>query len=314
MATLHQYLERHVNDEVTADIARTIDSIAAACVEISALIRTAPLAGLSGAVGTTNVQGEAQKPLDVASNEIFVRHLQGNAAVSWAVSEEVDDAIPLNERGRLGVLFDPLDGSSNLDVNVTVGSIFSIIPCTGPEHLLQPGIAQLAAGFAGYGPATSLVIAFAGRVVLFVLADGEFVLAQDDIKIPAGYREYAINSSREHLWDEGIRNYVAACNAAEQRYNMRWVGSMVAEVQRILNRGGIFLYPADAETRSKGGRLRLLYEANPMTYIMQMAGGAGSTGTADLLELVPERIHQRVPVILGDRDEVRRFESFVSPQ
>jgi fructose-1,6-bisphosphatase len=306
--TLSAYLAAQVPDR---DLAGAIAAAAAATVEISALVRTAPLAGLTGVVGTSNVQGEAQKPLDLASNDIFLRNLRGVGAISWAVSEEVDEAIAVNAGGTLGVLFDPLDGSSNLDVNVTVGSIFSIIPATSKDHLLLPGSAQLAAGFAAYGPATSLVVAVAGRVSLFVLSDGQFLLAQDEIRIPTGHREYAINSSRVHLWDEGVRRYVTESHSHPERYNMRWVGSMVAEVQRILNRGGVFLYPADAETRHKGGRLRLLYEANPMTYIMRLAGGAGSDGVGDLLEIVPESIHQRVGVVLGDASEVARLEEYV---
>lgn len=305
--TLSAYLSA-TPDRAVAD---TIAAAAAAAAEISALVRTAPLAGLTGLAGTANVQGEAQKPLDVASNEIFVRKLHGVPAVSWAVSEEVDDAIAVNAGGTVGVLFDPLDGSSNLDVNVTVGSIFSIIPARAEADLLQPGSSQLAAGFAAYGPATSLILAVAGKVALFVLSDGEFLLAQEGIRIPSGLREYAINSSREHLWDEGVRRYVAESNTASPRYNMRWVGSMVAEVQRILNRGGVFLYPTDAETKAKGGRLRLLYEANPMTYIMRTAGGAGSDGTTDMLAIVPMSIHQRVGVVLGDATEVARLEAFV---
>lgn len=306
--TLSAYLATQVPD---SDLAGAIAAAAGAAAEISSMVRTAPLAGLTGVAGTSNVQGEAQKPLDVASNEIFLGHLRGASAVAWAVSEEVDDAIALTAGGSLGVLFDPLDGSSNLDVNVTVGSIFSIIPARTAADLLQSGSAQLAAGFAAYGPATSLVLAVAGRVALFVLSEGEFLLAQEGIRIPAGNREYAINSSREQLWDEGIRRYVADSNTASPRYNMRWVGSMVAEVQRILNRGGIFLYPNDAETKAKGGRLRLLYEANPMTYIVRTAGGAGSDGITDMLAIVPRSIHQRVGVVLGDAAEVARLEAFV---
>lgn len=307
-STLSSYL---ATEGIDRDVAAAIAAAAAAAVEISALVRTAPLAGLTGAVGTSNVQGEAQKPLDVASNDIFLRAMRKVAAVSWAVSEEVDEAIPVNAGGTLGVLFDPLDGSSNLDVNVTVGSIFSIVPAQSEDDLLQPGSAQLAAGFAAYGPATSLILAVGGKVALFVLSEGEFLLAQDGLSIPGGNREYAINSSREHLWDEGVRRYVAESNAAAERYNMRWVGSMVAEVQRILNRGGVFLYPADAETKAKGGRLRLLYEANPMTYIVRSAGGAGSDGVTDMLAIVPTSIHQRIGVILGDASEVARLEAFI---
>jgi fructose-1,6-bisphosphatase I len=228
------------------------------------------------------------------------------------VSEEVDAEIAFNAGGRLGVFFDPLDGSSNLDVNVTVGSIFSVVAATGAHEVLQPGRRQLAAGFAGYGPATTLVITFGRTVAGFVLSPDGFALTAADIKVPEGNLEFAINTSRERYWDAGIRSYIASAVAGEGgKYNMRWVGSMVAEIQRILNRGGIFLYPADSETRAKGGRLRLLYEANPMALIIETAGGGSSEGSKSILDIEPTGIHQRVPVIVGAASEVRKVEAAV---
>jgi len=313
MTTLDAYLSDLTSKgEIDASLAATMRAIGAACAETAGLIETAPLHGLSGLAGHQNVQGEEQKPLDIASNEIFVRHLQAVAAVAMGVSEEVDEVIALNAGGTLGVLFDPLDGSSNLDVNVTVGSIFSIIPAGTADDVLQPGRTQLAAGFAGYGPATTLVITFGRTVAGFVLSPDGFVLNQPDIRVPEGNLEFAINTSRERFWDGGIRSYIAAAISGEGgKYNMRWVGSMVADIQRILNRGGIFLYPADSETRAKGGRLRLLYEANPMALIMETAGGGSSEGAGSILDIVPTGIHQRVPVILGAASEVRKVEAAI---
>lgn len=313
MILLSAYLDDLTSrGKVEADVAAAVRAIADACAETAALIETAPLAGLSGLAGNRNVQGEEQKPLDIASNDIFVRHLGGVAAVAIGVSEEVETEIVFNAGGRLGVFFDPLDGSSNLDVNVTVGSIFSVVAAADRTDVLQPGRQQLAAGFAGYGPATTLVITFGETVAGFVLSPEGFALTEAEMQVPEGNREFAINTSREPYWDAGIRNYIAACVAGtDGKYNMRWVGSMVAEIQRILNRGGIFLYPADSETRSKGGRLRLLYEANPMALIMEVAGGGSSEGTRSILDIVPTSLHQRVGVIVGAASEVRKVEAAI---
>ena len=299
-----------------SEVAGVMETVAAACAEIAAVLRLAPLAGQTGLAGATNVQGEAQKQLDVISNDIFVRHLQGNASVSILVSEELDEALHLNGEGKFLVACDPLDGSSNLDVNVTVGTIFSILAVDpGAPDTLQPGTRQLAAGYAAYGPATSLVLSFGQNVAAFALdAEGHFTLVQDEIAIPAASAEYAINSARARFWDGATSAYVAENVSGEtgpagKRYNMRWIGSMVADIHRILMRGGIFLYPLDSETQSKGGRLRLLYEANPMAFLVEAAGGRATTGPQRILEVQPTSIHQRVPVILGSADEVARVEA-----
>jgi len=295
-------------------LAAVVASMAAASAEIAAVLREAPIAGQTGLAGQTNVQGEAQKALDVISNDIVLGHLKANAEVSILVSEELDEAVHLNPGGAFLVATDPLDGSSNLDVNVTVGTIFSVLDAG--KGLLQPGTAQLAAGYAAYGPATSLVLTFGTAVVVFTLdGSGTFVLTQDDVTVPAASGEYAINTARERFWDAATRQYVAENVAGEtgpagKRYNMRWVGSMVADIHRILQRGGIFLYPLDSETAGKGGRLRLLYEANPMAMIVEAAGGRSTTGRQRILDLVPDAIHQRVPVILGSADEVARVDTW----
>ncbi|WP_172122810.1 class 1 fructose-bisphosphatase [Devosia sp. 919] len=311
--TLKQWLATATS---SPELAWVVDTVAGACAEIAAVLRLAPLAGQTGLAGATNVQGEAQKQLDVISNDIFVRHLRANAAVSILVSEELDEALHLNDEGGFMVACDPLDGSSNLDVNVTVGTIFSIL-AVDPKapDLLQPGTRQLAAGYAAYGPATSLVLSFGDKVATFAIdASGQFALVEDGVSVPSASAEYAINTARARFWDQATSAYVAENVAGEtgvagKRYNMRWIGSMVADIHRILMRGGIFLYPLDSETASKGGRLRLLYEANPMAFLIEAAGGRATTGPQRILEVQPTSIHQRVPVILGSAEEVARVEA-----
>lgn len=311
MTDLAQWLAAETNDTKLAGV---IASMAAAGAEIAAVLREAPIAGQTGLAGATNVQGEAQKALDVISNDIVLNHLQANPAVSILVSEELDEAVELSREGTVIVATDPLDGSSNLDVNVTVGTIFSILPTAGGP--LQKGRAQLAAGYVAYGPATSLVLRIKGATSVFTLgADGQWTLTLAQASVPAASGEFAINTARERFWDEATRGYVAENVAGEtgvagKRYNMRWVGSMVADIHRILMRGGIFLYPLDSETMSKGGRLRLLYEASPMAWLVEGAGGRSTTGRQDILDVEPTGIHQRVPVILGSADEVKRVEDW----
>ncbi|WEK02696.1 MAG: class 1 fructose-bisphosphatase [Candidatus Devosia phytovorans] len=311
MTTLTQWLAAQTVDPKLASVVATM---AAASAEIAGVLRLAPIAGQTGLAGHTNVQGEAQKALDVISNDIVLKHLKDNDKISILVSEELDEEVRFGNDGQYFVATDPLDGSSNLDVNVTVGTIFSVLDAR--KGLLQKGSEQLAAGYAAYGPATSLVITFGTGVAIFTLdGSGAFVLTQDQVAVPAASGEYAINTARERFWDAATKAYVAENVAGEtgtagKRYNMRWVGSMVADIHRILMRGGIFLYPLDSETVSKGGRLRLLYEANPMAMIVEAAGGKSTTGPEKILELVPSGIHQRVPVILGSADEVERVEAW----
>lgn len=307
MTLLAQWLAAETNDQKLAGV---IASMAAAGAEIAAILREAPIEGQTGLANATNVQGEAQKALDVISNDIVLNHLRANPAVSILVSEELDEAVELSSQGTVIVATDPLDGSSNLDVNVTVGTIFSILPTEGGP--LQKGTAQLAAGYVAYGPATSLVVRLKGATSMFTLArDGQWTLTVAQARVPEASGEFAINTARERFWDEATRGYVAESVAGEtgpagKRYNMRWVGSMVADIHRILMRGGIFLYPLDSETISKGGRLRLLYEANPMAWLMEGAGGRSTTGQQGILDVEPTDIHQRVPVILGSAEEVKR--------
>ncbi|HEY0032714.1 MAG TPA: class 1 fructose-bisphosphatase [Devosia sp.] len=311
MIDLGQWLDQQKVDQKLASV---VASMAAASVEIAAVLRQAPIGGQTGLAGHTNVQGEAQKALDVISNDIVLSHLQANPEVSILVSEELDEAVHFGSDGAFLVATDPLDGSSNLDVNVTVGTIFSVLDAAA--GLLQQGTAQRAAGYAAYGPATSLVLTFGQSVSVFTLdASGAWLLTQDNVRVASASGEYAINTARERFWDAATKGYVSEnvageTGAAGKRYNMRWVGSMVADIHRILMRGGIFMYPLDSETVSKGGRLRLLYEANPMALLVVAAGGGATTGRQAILEVQPSDIHQRVPVILGSAEEVARVEAW----
>lgn len=309
------------NDGVDLKLAGVVETIAAACAELAGVLRLAPIAGQTGLAGHTNVQGEAQKQLDIISNDIFIKHLRKNSDISILVSEELDEALPMENQGGYAIACDPLDGSSNLDVNVTVGSIFSILAVDASDpDLLQPGTRQLAAGYAAYGPSTSLVLTFGPSVICFTLdANDQFVLTKDGITVAPASAEYAINTARERFWDDATKAYVTENVAGEtgsagKRYNMRWVGSMVADIHRILMRGGIFLYPLDSETTEKGGRLRLLYEANPMALIIEAAGGGATTGHGRILEVQPKSIHQRIPVILGSQEEIDRVNALYARQ
>ena len=270
-----------------------------------------------------NVQGEQQKPLDVIANDIMIGTCEWGGQLAGMVSEEMEqpyDIPALYPRGRYLLVFDPLDGSSNIDVNMPVGTIFSVLRCpegvTDPqlEHFLQPGTAQVAAGYAIYGPTAMLVLTLGDGVHGFTLDPeiGAFTLTHPGMSIPEESHEFAVNVSNERFWEPPVRRYVDEClaGAAGVRgvdFNMRWIASMVAEVHRILVRGGLFMYPRDTKDLAKPGRLRLMYEANPMAMLMEQAGGAASTGRGRILDIGPSSIHQRVPVILGSRSEVERL-------
>ncbi|WP_448508136.1 class 1 fructose-bisphosphatase [Immundisolibacter sp.] len=295
-----------------------MQQIGAASREIAAALTRSALAGVLGATETSNASGETQKKLDVLANEAFMQALCWTGAVAGIASEELDG--PYKVPGATGdylVLLDPLDGSSNVDVNISVGSIFSILRAPhGAAGLtdadfLQPGTAQVCAGFTVYGPATAMVLCFGHGVQGFTLdpISGEFLLTQPDIHIPERTSEYAINASNQRWWQPPVQRYVAECMAGKdgprgRDFNMRWVGSMVGDVYRLLIRGGIFMYPRDTKDASKPGKLRLMYEGNPIGYVVEQAGGAASTGTERILDIRPEKVHQRVAVILGSKEEV----------
>jgi fructose-1,6-bisphosphatase I/sedoheptulose-1,7-bisphosphatase len=308
-----------------ASLAALLVDAAAAVKAIAALSAKGALAGIQGNLDVVNVQGETQKPLDVISNNAFINTFQLGGLVAGVASEEMEEPFPVrppHQRGPYLAIFDPLDGSSNIDSNVSVGSIFSILEAPGSNEpttadYLQPGVKQVAAGYALYGPATLLVLTVGKGTHGFTLDRevGNFILTHPDMKIPADTSEFAINTSNERFWEPPVARYVEECKAGktgprERDFNMRWIASMVAEVHRIMMRGGIFMYPRDTKDVTKPGRLRLMYEANPMSFLVEQAGGMSSTGRERILEIQPTSIHQRVPVILGSRNEVARLEHY----
>jgi fructose-1,6-bisphosphatase I len=291
--------------------------IAAACVQISKVVASGAISGSLGAAGQVNVQDEEQKKLDIITNDILRDALNGCPLVAGLASEELDFIETTGAVGGFLVTFDPLDGSSNIDVNVSVGTIFSILPApagVAPSEadFLLPGRQQVAAGYAVYGPQTMLVLTISNSVVAFTLdADGAWRLTHETIAIPADTAEFAINMSNQRHWAPPVRAYIEGCLAGKtgprgKNFNMRWVASMVADVHRILMRGGVFLYPWDAREPDKPGKLRLLYEANPMSLIVERAGGQSTDGKTSILDLQPTKLHQRVPVVLGSANEVKR--------
>ena len=305
-----------------SDLGALLIDVAAAVKTISAMVSKGALGGYLGALETQNVQGEVQKKLDVLTNEALLQHCEWGGQLAGMASEEMDDPYSIPKEypcGRYLLIFDPLDGSSNSDVNVSVGTIFSVFEKADntPAVLgdfLRPGRQQVAAGYALYGPSTMMVLTLGQGTYGFTLdrESGNFILTHPDIKIPAKTSEFAINTSNERFWEPPVARYVQECKAGktgvrERDFNMRWIASMVAEVHRILMRGGVFMYPKDYKDTTKAGRLRLMYEANPVAMIVEQAGGHSTTGRQDILEIVPDELHQRVPLILGSRDEVERL-------
>ncbi|MEY3107009.1 MAG: hypothetical protein RIT35_1182 [Pseudomonadota bacterium] len=302
-----------------------LSNIVTACKEISHLVNRGNLVGVLGSAESENVQGEEQKKLDVITHDIMVDALNWTGHLAGMVSEEVDNiiAIPAEyPKGKYLALFDPLDGSSNIDVNLAVGTIFSILHCregVEPTHedFLQKGSEQVCAGFVLYGPSTMMVLTTGQGVNGFTLDQdiGEFILTHPAMKIPEETSEFAINMSNQRFWEPPVQRYIEEClqgieGPREKNFNMRWIASLVAEVYRILTRGGVFLYPYDLRDLSKSGRLRIMYEANPMAFIIEQAGGACSTGRERILDIKPIHIHQRVPLILGSKKEVERIVAY----
>ncbi|MEQ1774415.1 MAG: class 1 fructose-bisphosphatase [Burkholderiales bacterium] len=318
--TLTQYLveQQRSKGVVSAELRLLIEVVARACKSISNAISKGALAGVLGGAGTDNVQGEAQKKLDVIANEVLLEANEWGGYLAALASEEMDEPQQIPHRfpkGEFLLTYDPLDGSSNIDVNVSVGTIFSVLRCpegvTDPDEkaFLQPGAKQVAAGFAVYGPSTMLVLTVGNGVAGFTLDRdlGSWVMTQPKIEIPEDTQEFAINMSNMRNWTPPVKRYIDECLAGKtglrgKDFNMRWVASMVADVYRILSRGGVFMYPADAKYPE--GRLRLLYEANPMAFIVEQAGGAAINGTQRIMDVQPTKLHQRQGVILGSRNEV----------
>jgi len=302
-----------------------LSNIVTACKEISHLVNRGNLVGVLGSAESENVQGEVQKKLDIITNDIMVNALNWTGHLAGMASEEVDDIIDIPEhypKGKYLALFDPLDGSSNIDVNLAVGTIFSILHCPEGikpkvEDFLLKGVEQVCAGFVLYGPSTMMVLTTGHGVNGFTLDQdiGEFILTHAAMRIPEETSEFAINMSNQRFWEPPVKRYIDEClqgidGPRGKNFNMRWIASLVAEVYRILTRGGVFLYPSDLRDSSKPGRLRLMYEANPMAFIMEQAGGACSTGFERILEIKPTHIHQRVPLILGSKNEVERIVTY----
>lgn len=311
MTTFETYLETRNGTVLDDDLVVVLRTIAEATRQISDKLRTSSLDGLTGATEITNVQGEAQKPLDILSNEIMLEACRKSPAVSFAVSEELDTEVAIHSDGKYAVIFDPLDGSSNLDVNVTVGTIFSVIKASTSSDILKNGRGQLIAGYAAYGPQTTLVLTVGKGVQIFTLnADGVYLMTSADAKIVPEAKEFAINAARRASWDDAVASYIE--EAIDAGHNMRWVGSMVADTHRIFNRGGVFLYPADRNKPASGGRLRLLYEANPIGLLVEAAGGAAIIGNSAILDIEPTSLHQRVPVIFGSKAEVDKISAAYS--
>ncbi|MDG0023868.1 class 1 fructose-bisphosphatase [Trinickia sp. Y13] len=314
-------LDRQPSPVAATGLSALLIDVAAAIKTISSTLTRGALGGNYGCAHSINSHGEEQQKLDVATNEIFVQHCEWDGLLAAMVSEEMETvyAIPSNyPRGEYLLAFDPLDGSSNIDINGIVGSIFSVLRATDGARdetgFLRPGREQVAAGYAVYGPSTMLVLSVGNGTHGFTLERdvGNFVLTHSDIRIPAETSEFAINASNERFWEAPVRRYVQECKDGRtgcrgRDFNMRWIASMVAEVHRILMRGGVFMYPRDFKTPSMPGRLRLLYEANPMSFLIEQAGGAATTGRERILDVVPRALHERVPVILGSRIEVERI-------
>ncbi|MFV9473067.1 class 1 fructose-bisphosphatase [Advenella sp. RU8] len=328
--TLTQYLveQQRQNNALQAEVRLLIEVVARACKSIGHAVGKGSLGGVLGSLESENVQGEVQKKLDVMSNEILLEANEWGGQLAAMASEEMETIHKIPNRypkGEYLLLFDPLDGSSNIDVNVSIGTIFSILKAPAEasgreiseQDFLQPGTQQVAAGYAVYGPQTMLVITLGNGVVGFTLdrETGTWMLTNENIQIPADTKEFAINMSNMRHWAPPVRKYIDDCLAGKtgplgKDYNMRWVASMVADVHRILSRGGIFMYPWDSREPNKPGKLRLMYEANPMSFIVEQAGGMSTDSVQRIMDIQPTQLHQRVGVVLGSKNEVERVRSY----
>ncbi|MCO4088921.1 MAG: class 1 fructose-bisphosphatase [Limnohabitans sp.] len=326
--SLSRYLVEQQRDKghIPADLRLLLEVVARACKSISHAVNKGALGGVLGTAESENVQGEVQKKLDIIANEVLLEANEWGGHLAAMASEEMDSIYLVPNRypqGEYLLLFDPLDGSSNIDVNVSIGTIFSVLKKTEGEQgvteqdFLQPGKQQVAAGYCVYGPQTTLVLTVGDGVAMFTLdrEQGSFVLTQENVHVPADTQEFAINMSNMRHWDEPVRRYIDECLQGKEGprgkdFNMRWIASMVADVHRILTRGGVFMYPWDKREPKKAGKLRLLYEANPMSWLMEQAGGASTNGKQRILDLQPSQLHERVSVILGSKNEVERVTQY----
>ncbi len=327
--SLSRYLveQQRVDGLIPAQLRLLLEVVARACKSISHAVNKGALGGVLGSAETENVQGEVQKKLDIIANEVLIEANEWGGHLAAMASEEMDGIYMVPNRypqGEYLLLFDPLDGSSNIDVNVSIGTIFSVLKKSeGSGHgvseqdFLQAGNRQVAAGYCIYGPQTTLVLTVGDGVAMFTLdrEQGSFVLVQEHVRVPADTKEFAINMSNMRHWAPPVRRYVDECLAGKdgprgKDFNMRWIASMVADVHRILTRGGIFMYPWDQREPNKPGKLRLMYEANPMGWLVEQAGGAATNGKQRILDIQPTQLHERVSVILGSKNEVERVTGY----
>jgi fructose-1,6-bisphosphatase I len=320
--SLSRYLveQQRAKGRIPPELRLLLEVVARACKSISHAVNKGALGGVLGSASTENVQGEVQKKLDIIANEVLIEANEWGGHLAAMASEEMDSIYAVPNRypqGEYLLLFDPLDGSSNIDVNVSIGTIFSVLKkpeghvAVQEADFLQAGHAQVAAGYCVYGPQTTLVMTVGDGVAMFTLdrEQGSFVLTQEHVQIPADTKEFAINMSNMRHWDEPVKHYIDECLAGKsgprgKDFNMRWVASMVADVHRILTRGGVFMYPWDKREPDKPGKLRLMYEANPMSWLVEQAGGAATNGEQRILDIQPTQLHQRVSVFLGSKNEV----------
>ena len=326
--SLSRYLveEQRLHGKIPAQLRLLLEVVARACKGISHAVNKGALGDVMGSAGSENVQGEVQKKLDIIANEVLIEANEWGGHLAAMASEEMDSIYVVPNRypqGEYLLLFDPLDGSSNIDVNVSIGTIFSVLQkpdgsnAVSEQDFLQSGAKQVAAGYCVYGPQTMLVLTVGDGVVMFTLdrEQGSFVLTHEKVQIPADTQEFAINMSNMRHWAPPVKRYVDECLQGQEgvrgkNFNMRWIASMVADVHRILMRGGIFMYPWDQREPNKPGKLRLMYEANPMSWLIEQAGGASTNGHERILNIQPSQLHERVSVILGSKNEVERVTSY----
>ncbi len=322
--SLSRYLveQQRSKGKIPAELRLLLEVVARACKSISHAVNKGALGGVLGSAESENVQGEVQKKLDIIANDVLIEANEWGGHLAAMASEEMDHILPVPNRypqGEYLLLFDPLDGSSNIDVNVSIGTIFSVLKKpegsqgVSEQDFLQPGKNQVAAGYCVYGPQTTLVLTVGDGVAMFTLdrEQGSFVLTQENVSIPADTKEFAINMSNMRHWADPMRRYIDECLQGKEGprgkdFNMRWIASMVADVHRILTRGGVFMYPWDKREPGKAGKLRLMYEANPMSWLIEQAGGAATNGKERILDIQPDQLHQRVSVMLGSKNEVDR--------
>ncbi len=321
--SLTRYLveQQRVGGLIPSQLRLLLEVVARACKGISQAVNKGALGGVLGSADLENVQGEIQKKLDIIANDVLIEANEWGGHLAAMASEEMDSIYVVPNRypqGEYLLLFDPLDGSSNIDVNVSIGTIFSVLVkpeghAVTQQDFLQAGSRQVAAGYCVYGPQTTLVLTVGAGVAMFTLdrEQGSFMLTQEQVRIPEETQEFAINMSNMRHWAPPVRRYIDECLAGTEGprgkdFNMRWIASMVADVHRILTRGGVFLYPWDQREPNKPGKLRLMYEANPMSWLVEQAGGAATNGQQRIMDIKPDKLHERVSVILGSKNEVER--------